>query len=72
MVSEHKLYLLDTNILSDMMRNPVGLAAQHMRAMQKQSETLDAPPRYLHKHHRPVRVAIRPAATHTPALANPP
>ena len=44
MVSEHKLYLLDTNMLSDMMRNPVGLAAQHMRVMRKQSETLDAPP----------------------------
>ena len=29
MMLEPKLYLLDTNVISDMMRNPVGTAAQH-------------------------------------------
>ncbi|MDD2920276.1 type II toxin-antitoxin system VapC family toxin [Rhodoferax sp.] len=29
MMLDTKLYLLDTNVISDMMRNPVGTAAQH-------------------------------------------
>lgn len=31
-MTDSQLYLLDTNILSDMMRNPSGLAAQQFRA----------------------------------------
>ena len=31
-MADFQLYLLDTNILSDMMRNPSGLAAQQFRA----------------------------------------
>ena len=32
-MADSTLYLLDTNILSDMMRNPLGLAAQKFRAI---------------------------------------
>lgn len=34
-----RLYLLDTNILSDMMRNPTGLAAQQFRTTLSDSNT---------------------------------
>ena len=36
-----RLYLLDTNILSDMMRNPTGLAAQQFRTTMSKSDTAD-------------------------------
>lgn len=36
-----RLYLLDTNILSDMMRNPTGLAAQQFRTTLSKSDTAD-------------------------------
>lgn len=38
-MTTQNLYLLDTNILSDMMRNPTGLAAQKLRAAQQQNKT---------------------------------
>jgi tRNA(fMet)-specific endonuclease VapC len=38
-VTNSRLYLLDTNILSDMMRNPTGLAAQQFRATLSTSDT---------------------------------
>jgi tRNA(fMet)-specific endonuclease VapC len=40
-VTNARLYLLDTNILSDMMRNPTGLAAQQFRATRSKSDTTD-------------------------------
>lgn len=33
-MADAPLYLLDTNIMSDMMRNPLGLASQKFRALQ--------------------------------------
>lgn len=38
-MTNSRLYLLDTNILSDMMRNPTGLAAQQFRATLSNSDT---------------------------------
>jgi tRNA(fMet)-specific endonuclease VapC len=39
MVADTHLYLLDTNIMSDMMRNPEGLAAQRFRNLLTGDET---------------------------------
>ena len=36
---DSRLYLLDTNILSDMMRNPLGMAAQKSRAILAKGNT---------------------------------
>ncbi len=38
-MTDARLYLLDTNILSDMMRNPTGLAAQQFRTTRSKSDT---------------------------------
>jgi tRNA(fMet)-specific endonuclease VapC len=38
-VTNARLYLLDTNILSDMMRNPTGLAAQQFRTTLSKRDT---------------------------------
>jgi tRNA(fMet)-specific endonuclease VapC len=40
-VTNARLYLLDTNILSDMMRNPTGLAAQQFRTTLSKSDAAD-------------------------------
>ncbi len=39
MVTDAHLYLLDTNIMSDMMRNPEGMAAQRFRNLLTEDET---------------------------------
>jgi tRNA(fMet)-specific endonuclease VapC len=39
-VTSSRLYLLDTNILSDMMRNPTRLAAQQFRTTLSKSDTV--------------------------------
>lgn len=39
-MADSRLYLLDTNILSDMMRNPTGLAAQQFRTTLSDSNTV--------------------------------
>jgi tRNA(fMet)-specific endonuclease VapC len=39
-LTDPSLYLLDTNILSDMMRNPMGTAAQKFRAISATGDTV--------------------------------
>ena len=39
MVTDTHLYLLDTNIMSDLMRNPEGMAAQRFRSVLTDGET---------------------------------